>query len=274
MVLIGGPVVFEMGTPKADPDHQEEELHRSPENPAPVFIASTEVSNDEFKRYARSKIDYRSQIQYAVQPGAERSGSQGELGPEAAAYCNWLSEQEGLPRCYEPNGKGEYAEGMRVKAEAVTKGGYRLPTEVEWSTRALGGTITTRYDGQDVPSCLALTSGMSPRQDTKLIPVLASCPTTSAYSDTLANVMEWCHDRHLESNWIRGPAWTMRYLTRRYSTKTNGMSAATSSTRSRPSCGRPPGAGRSLGGPVRPRFPCRQDVPMRGLDRNDVLSPH
>ena len=26
MVLIGGPVVFEMGTTKADPDHQEEEL--------------------------------------------------------------------------------------------------------------------------------------------------------------------------------------------------------------------------------------------------------
>src|SRR5262245_27160609 len=37
---------------------------------------------------------------------------------EAAEYCNWLSEQEGIPKdqwCYEPNAKGAYAEGMKVK---------------------------------------------------------------------------------------------------------------------------------------------------------------
>ena len=36
---------------------------------------------------------------------------------DAAAYCNWLSEQEGIPKeqwCYEPNKEGKYAEGMKM----------------------------------------------------------------------------------------------------------------------------------------------------------------
>ena len=36
---------------------------------------------------------------------------------DAAAYCNWLSQQEGIPKeewCYLPNDKGEYASGMKV----------------------------------------------------------------------------------------------------------------------------------------------------------------
>ena len=38
----------------------------------------------------------------------------------AAEYCNWLSEQEGLPPqewCYEPNAQKQFAEGMKLKAD-------------------------------------------------------------------------------------------------------------------------------------------------------------
>ena len=38
---------------------------------------------------------------------------------DAAAYCNWLSKQEGIPKeewCYEPNEKAEYAEGPEASA--------------------------------------------------------------------------------------------------------------------------------------------------------------
>ncbi len=37
---------------------------------------------------------------------------------DAAAYCNWLSEVEGIPReqwCYEPNLSGDFGEGMKLK---------------------------------------------------------------------------------------------------------------------------------------------------------------
>ena len=55
MVFIDGPLVYDMGTSKSDPDYQEEELQHRQEIPRRFFIASTEVSNEEFKRYAISE---------------------------------------------------------------------------------------------------------------------------------------------------------------------------------------------------------------------------
>ena len=54
---------------------------------------------------------------------------------DAAAYCNWLSEQEGIPKlqwCYEPNKDGNYAEGMKMASDYLKRLGYRLPSEAEW----------------------------------------------------------------------------------------------------------------------------------------------
>ncbi len=50
---------------------------------------------------------------------------------DAARYCNWLSEQEGIPKdqwCFEPNSAGEYSWGMVLKRDFHDLSGYRLPT--------------------------------------------------------------------------------------------------------------------------------------------------
>ena len=122
----------------------------------------------------------------------------------AAAYCNWLSQQDGLHEsewCYlpgrDPEGQDsetevEYGSGMQLAAGCRTKRGYRLPTEEEWEYACRARATTQFGFGQPKdPRLLARYTWTSQSSDNRTHPVAALRPNRRGLFDLHGNLWEW-----------------------------------------------------------------------------------
>ncbi len=183
-----------MGSPDDEPWRRNNETRRIV-RVRPFDIAATEVTVGEFRLFVDRIPDLRQR--YAEYADADPGLPQTRVSwYNAVAYCNWLSEREGLPReqwCYEPNSEGEYAEGMRIVADVLSRTGYRLPTESEWEYACRAGTLTSRSfgDSQEVIlryACCLVNSVDQP------LPAGSLMPNPFGLFDVHGNVFEWCQD--------------------------------------------------------------------------------
>ena len=128
--MIEGPVEFRMGSPPTEPKRNVTmETPRRVVIPRRFAIAAKEVTIEQWQRFERTHAQHGLPPSFVKQYSPDPDGPMiGFTWYIAAEYCNWLSEQEGLPRdqwCYLPNESGAYAEGMTIPADVLQR--TRLP---------------------------------------------------------------------------------------------------------------------------------------------------
>ena len=131
---------------------------------------------------------------------------------DAVAYCNWLSEKEGLEKFYNINGRNVT---MNWNAN-----GYRLPTEAEWGYAARGGNKTHGYkfagtnDKEELYKYCNYAdkntdySWSDKRHNDGYIytsPVGIYSPNELYIYDMSGNVWEWCNDWYSSNYYKNSP---------------------------------------------------------------------
>ena len=117
---------FTMGSPRRESGRRANESQRAVELRRRVYVGAREVTNGEFKQY---RSQHRSGFVGQATLELERQPVVNVTWQDAVEYCNWLSQQDGLPAAYESKG-GQ----LTLIVPATT--GYRLATEAEWEWAA------------------------------------------------------------------------------------------------------------------------------------------
>jgi formylglycine-generating enzyme required for sulfatase activity len=197
MVIVDGPVKFRMGSPPSDPYREGAESYHWRTISGRFAVSAKEVTVEEFQTFAVEKRGAPHEYNRTYSPDPH--------GPvidvtwfDGAAYCNWLSDREHLPRCYRAKADGKLSAGVEIDREAVEGGGYRFLTEAEWEYACRAGTVTSRYFG-GMPELLGQYEWFMGNSRDCAQPCGMRLPNDLGLFDMLGNVQEWCHDTYVDS---------------------------------------------------------------------------
>ena len=198
LTVIFGPVQFVMGSPETERNRSPWEDQHFVKISHSFIMSSTPITVGQFKRMDPSiKVNASGNNSSQNMPVTLISWF------NAARYCNWLSEQEGIPKeqwCFEI---GEQVSDVKLKDDCQTLTGYRLPTEAEFEYAIRANAVTQRHYGE-TEELLSKYEQYQQYNDQfggfggKLVSLLK--PNDFGIFDALGNVKILCADRFSMGN--------------------------------------------------------------------------
>lgn len=117
---------FLMGSDRREQGRRPNEVLRQVKLERPFYLGTNEVTNAQFKKF---KSDHVSGFVEKRSFDLDNQPVTRVTWELAVEFCNWLSEQDGLPVAYDHK-------GTTWELKKPANNGYRLPTEAEWEYAA------------------------------------------------------------------------------------------------------------------------------------------
>ncbi|MDJ0808459.1 MAG: PEGA domain-containing protein [Desulfobacterales bacterium] len=203
---------FRMGSSRREQGRRANETLRDVSLRHPFYMGLKEVTNGQFREFQAAHdagIFKNYSLNRNEQPATRITWQQ------AAAFCNWLSQREGLPPAYVSQ------RGGGLKPAIPLNHGYRLPTEAEWAfcarVDASGSVVKypwgNKFPPKDRTANLADQSAQTILQlflqnykdgHPVAAPPGSLKPNHLGLFDMGGNVSEWCHDYYMIYPYTQG----------------------------------------------------------------------